>query len=68
MKLAYRIGACAESRPITCNSNASHRNILLRNELMGAVILGKVPNSNAASTITSNDLALVGVDYHVVDG
>jgi len=68
MKLAYRIGACAESRPITCNSNASHRNILLRNELMGAVILGKVPNSNAASTITSNNLALVWMNDNISNG
>jgi len=62
-----RIGACAERRAITCNGNASNRNILLRNELMGAVVLGKIPNANAASTITSNDLALVWMDDYIRD-
>jgi hypothetical protein len=35
---------------------------------MRAIVLCKIPNADTASTITSNDLALVGVDYHVVDG
>ena len=64
---SYRVGACAESRAITCHGDACDRDILFRNELVRTVVLGEVPNSNAASTITSNDLTLVWVDDYIVD-
>ncbi len=65
---AYRVGACAEGGAITCHSYAGNRDILFRNKLMRAIVLREIPNADTASTITSNDLALIGVDYYVVDG
>ena len=35
---------------------------------MGAVILGQVPNADAAVAVAADDLALVGVDDNVVCG
>lgn len=34
---------------------------------MRAVVLRKVPDPNTSTTVTTNDLALVGVDNYVVD-
>jgi hypothetical protein len=34
---------------------------------MRAIILGKVPNANASSAITSNDFSLVGMNDYIID-
>lgn len=34
---------------------------------MRAVVLSQVPDTHTAAPITANDLALVGVNHHVVD-
>ena len=39
--------------------------VVLGDQLMGTVVLGKVPDSYTAASITADDLALVGVDDDV---
>ena len=34
---------------------------------MGAIVLSQVPNTNTSSAITANNLALVGMNDHIVD-
>ncbi len=34
---------------------------------MGAIVLSQVPDTNTSSTITANNLALVGMNDHIVD-
>ena len=63
----YRVGASDESRSICSNGDTGNRDIILGSQLVGAVVLGKVPDANVSATITADDLALVGVDDNVVD-
>jgi hypothetical protein len=64
---SYRIGASAESRTITCNCNTGDWCVLFGNQLVGAIVLSQVPNTNTSSTITANNLALVGMNDHIID-
>jgi hypothetical protein len=34
---------------------------------VGAVILSQIPDANTSPTVAADDLALVGVDYYIVD-
>jgi hypothetical protein len=63
----YRVCSSAKSRSVTSNSNAWYWDIFLRNELVRAVVLSKIPNANTAATVTADNFALIWVDHHIID-
>ena len=64
----YRIVGCAEKSAVGRNRHAGHGDLFLGNELVGAGVLGQVPEANAAAPIAADNLALVRMDNDIVDG
>lgn len=58
----------AKDRAICGNRDTGDRDILLGDQLMGAVVLSQVPDADTTTPVAADDLALVGVDHDVVDG
>ena len=65
---AHIVVCRTEQRSITGDRDTGYRHLLLGNQLMGACILGQVPEPDAPCSIAADDLALVGMDYHIVGG
>ena len=64
----YVVIGSAQQSAVTSHSDTGDRDIFLGDELVRAVVLGQVPDTNAAAAVAADDLALVGVDDDVVDG
>jgi hypothetical protein len=64
----YDIVPSAQHTPVARNRHTSHTNIILRNQLMTALILAQVPNPHIASAIATNQLSLIGMNNDIVDG
>lgn len=50
----YRIVPSAEERTIARHSNTSHGDVVLRDELVSALVFAQIPDTHVASTITAN--------------
>ena len=66
--IAYRVIAGAQQSSIARHGYARHSNVFLRNELVTTLVLAEIPDPNISTTVTRNELALVGMDDHIVDG
>lgn len=64
----YVVVGRTQQSAIGRHSDTRHAHILLGNQLVTAVVLGKVPDLDAARAVAADDLALVGVDDNVVGG
>lgn len=53
---------------VTSDRHRRHGDIVLRDELMGALVFAEVPDADVAAAVAGDELALVGVDDDVVDG
>lgn len=60
--------ACRKQRTIASNADAGYGNVVLRDELMSALVIAKIPNHEYTTAVGTDQLALVGVNYHVVNG
>lgn len=65
--IAYRVVAGAQQCSIARYGDARHSNVLLRNKLVSTLVLAEIPDSDISTTVTRNELALVGMDDHIVD-
>lgn len=63
---AYSIVTGAHHTAITGNGHASHAHVILGNQLVRALVLAQVPDSNVTSAVTANQLALVRVDDYII--
>ncbi len=59
--------SCADHASIACNRDTSHTDIILWNELVGALVLAKVPNPHITTAIAADELSLVWMNDYVVD-
>lgn len=64
----HRVIGSAQKGTVARNGNARYGLLLLRDDLVRAVILRQVPDPHAAAPIAADDLALIRVDDDVVDG
>ena len=51
---------------ITADRDTGDRDLPVRRQVVGALILGQIPEPNAAGTVAADDLALVRMDNHIV--
>lgn len=58
----------AEERAVGCDGYGGDRFVVFGNELVAAFVLAKVPDANVAAPVAGDELALVRMDYDVVDG
>lgn len=65
---AYAIIRSAKQGAVAGDRDARDRDVLLGNQLVGAVVLSKVPDTDAALAIATDDFALVRMDHDVVGG
>lgn len=65
---AYIVVCRTEQRSVAGDRNTGYRHLLLGNQLVGACVLGQVPEPDAPCSVAANNLALVGVDYDIVGG
>lgn len=66
--IAYVVVGGAQQRAIRRDSDAGDRDVLLGDQLVGAVVLGQVPHAHTTRAVTADNLALVGVDNDIVGG
>lgn len=55
-----------EHAPVSSYSDTPHWNIILRNQLMRALVLTQIPNPNIPRLIATDQFALVRMDNHIV--
>lgn len=67
MKRTHSIVTGTDHTPITCHRNTSHTNIILRNQLVAALVLSKVPDPDITSPVATNKLALIRMNNHIID-
>lgn len=65
--LSYRVGTSAECRSIARNRNTRNRYVFFGDQLVRAIILCQVPNSNTPTLVAANDFALVWVNDYIID-
>lgn len=65
---AYRVCPRAEGGSVTGDGDARDGYIFLWDQLMRAVVLGQVPDADAAAAVAADDLALVRMDHHIING
>jgi hypothetical protein len=63
----YSIVPSADHTPITRNCDARHANIILRDQLVTALVLTEIPDPHVSTAITTNQLPLVRMDHHIID-
>jgi hypothetical protein len=64
----YLVVSCAEHRAVAGNTDAGNGDSVFGDELMGTARLAQVPDPDIPIPVTAYELALVGVDDHVVHG
>jgi hypothetical protein len=67
-RASYQVVARAQQRPIAGDGDAGDAHVLLGDELVGTLVLAQVPDANRARAVAADELALVRVDDHIVDG
>ena len=68
IELTYGIVGGAKQRSVASHGDARDGDVLLGDELVGAVILSEIPDADTAATVAADNLALVGMDDDVVGG
>lgn len=63
----YKVVSGSEQGPIAGNADAGHGDILHWDKLVGAFALAQIPDANVSASITTDKLALVGMNNHIVD-
>ena len=63
----YSIVSSAQHGAVTRHSDARDGDIILGNELVRALILAQVPDTNIASTVAADEFALVWMDDNIID-
>lgn len=58
----------AQQGTVSRHCDTRHAHILLRNQLMTAIVLGQIPDLDTTRAVAADDLALVRVDDHIVGG
>ena len=66
-KITHLLISSAKQRSITGNAYTENRSVLLRNQLMSTNALTQVPDADHAGVVTTDELSLVGMDYHIID-
>lgn len=61
------IVSCCEEGAITGNADARNRNIVFWDKLVRALVIAQIPDHEYSAAISADQLALVGMDYDVVD-
>jgi hypothetical protein len=64
----YLLVSSAQKRSITSNADTQNRSIILGDQLVGTNTFAQVPDSNHSKVVTTDQLALVGVNDNIVDG
>ena len=65
---AYGIVGSAQQGAVAGDGDTGHRHLLLGDQLVGAVVFGEIPYADTSSAVAADNLALVGVDNHIVHG
>lgn len=58
---------CAEERSICSDCDGGNRLVLFGYELMAALVLAQIPDSNVSASVAGDELALIRVNNDVVD-
>ena len=65
--MTYLLISGAKQRSITGNTDTENRSVLLRYQLMSTYTLTQVPDTDHTGVVATDELALVGMDDHIVD-
>ena len=55
-----------QQRSIACNRNAGDGHVLLRDQLVRAVVLRQVPHAHASAAVARDDFPLIRVDHNII--
>jgi hypothetical protein len=58
----------AEERAVSSDGDGGDGFVFFWHELVAAFVLAEIPNAYVAAAVAGDQLALIGVDYDVVDG
>lgn len=64
---AYRVVARTQQSTVTGHGHAGDGDVFLWDELVGALVLAQIPDSDIPTAITRYQLSLVRMNYHIVD-
>lgn len=64
----YSVVPGANHTTVAGNCDTSHADVVLGYQLVRALVLAQVPNPHVSSAITADQLALIRMNDHVVDG
>lgn len=68
-RAVHAVADCsAEERAVGRDGYGGDRFVVFGNKLVAALVLAEVPDSHIAASVTRDELALVRMDYNVVDG
>jgi hypothetical protein len=68
LRVAYSVISRADHAAVRRNCDAGYANIVLWYELVRTLILSKIPYAHITPTVTADQLALIRVNDHIVDG
>jgi hypothetical protein len=68
VKKSYLLASSAQQRSIGSDTDTCNGAVFLGLQLVNALALTQVPDANHATTITTDQFSLVGVDDDVIDG
>lgn len=66
--ISYVVVPSAEERAVRGNGDAGDGDVILGDELVRALVLAEIPNPYVTAAVATDQLALVGMYDHVVDG
>ena len=64
----YSVVGCAKQTAVSRDRDAGHAHVFLWLEAMGTCVLCQIPHLNRTGAVAADNLPLVRVDNHIVDG
>jgi hypothetical protein len=61
------VPSCSQRREPSLATVTLYRDIILRNELVSALVFAQVPDPDISSTVTANEFALIRMNDNIVD-
>lgn len=66
-KITHLLISSAKQRSVTGDANTENRSVLLRDQLMSTDALAQVPDTDHTGVVTTDELALVGMNDYIID-
>lgn len=66
-RYSYIIISCTQQTTVTSDGDASDRNVLFGDQLVGALVLAQIPYPDVTTPITRNQFSLIRMNDHIID-